>query len=105
MDTVDFNNVLGILVTGATLLTLCIVLGLIKLCCRSSHSDPQTKVAYPVAISNRLFNVRSNKHSQLHENNSKTKLRQSRPVQIPWWPLYDLAEVDTKYLPSYLTFT
>jgi len=50
------NSVMGVLVAGAIMLTICIVLGLMKLCCRSSQSDPSTKLAYPVAISNRLFN-------------------------------------------------
>ena len=58
MDSSDTNSVIGVLITGAILLTLCIVLGLVKICCRSSHpSDPKTQLAYPVAISNRLFNV------------------------------------------------
>jgi len=49
--------VIGVLITGAILITLCIVLGRFKICCRSSHpSDPKTQLAYPVAISNRLFN-------------------------------------------------
>ena len=51
------NSVTGVLVAGAIMLTICIVLGLVRLCCRSSQSDPSTKLAYPVAISNRLFNV------------------------------------------------
>jgi len=50
------NSVTGVLVAGAILLTLCIVLGLVKVCCGKSKSDPDLKLAYPVAISNRLFN-------------------------------------------------
>ena len=59
MDSSDTNSVIGVLFTGAILLTLCIVLGIVKVCCKASHpSDPKTQLAYPVAISNRLFNVR-----------------------------------------------
>ena len=58
MDSSDTNSVIGVLFTGAILLTLCIVLGIVKVCCKASHpSDPKTQLAYPVAISNRLFNV------------------------------------------------
>ena len=60
MDSSDTNSVIGVLITGAILLTLFIVLGLVKICCKQSRdpSDPKTQLAYPVAISNRLFNVR-----------------------------------------------
>ena len=59
MDSSDTNSVIGVLITGAILLTLFIVLGLVKICCKQSRdpSDPKTQLAYPVAISNRLFNV------------------------------------------------
>ena len=61
MDSSDTNSVIGVLITGAILLTLFIVLGLVKICCKQSRdpSDPKTQLAYPVAISNRLFNVRN----------------------------------------------
>ena len=66
MDSSDTNSVISVLIAGAILLTICIVLGLIKLCCRSSHpSDPRAKLAYPVAISNRLFNVKFSRPSIL----------------------------------------
>ena len=58
MDSRYNDLVIGLLIPGAILVTLCIVLGLFKVCYRSSHpSDPKTQLAYPVAISNRLFNV------------------------------------------------
>ena len=58
MDSRYNDLVIGLLIPGAILLTLCIVLGCFKICCRSSHPlDPKTQLAYPVAISNRLFNV------------------------------------------------
>ena len=55
MDSRYNDLVIGLLIPGAILLTLCVVLGLVKICCRSSH--PKEQLAYPVAISNRLFNV------------------------------------------------
>jgi hypothetical protein len=58
MDSRYNDLVIGLLIPGAILLTLCIVLGCFKICCRSSHPlDPKTQLAYPVAISNRLFDV------------------------------------------------
>ena len=55
MDSRYNDLVIGLLIPGAILLTFCVVLGLVKICCRSLH--PKEQLAYPVAISNRLFNV------------------------------------------------
>ena len=43
-----------VLLTCGIVILICVVLGLIRLCCKSSSGS--TRVAYPVAISNRLFN-------------------------------------------------
>ena len=56
MDPRSNDLAIGVLIPGAILITLFIVIGWFKICCRSSH--PKEQLAYPVAISNRLFNVR-----------------------------------------------
>ena len=43
------------LLTCGIIILICVILGLVRLCCKSGTSG-MTRVGYPVAISNRLFN-------------------------------------------------
>ena len=48
-------TIMYVLIIGALLLSFLVLLGLLRLCCQKDTS--WSRVAYPVAISNRLFNV------------------------------------------------
>ena len=48
-------TIIYVLIVGALLLSFLVLLGLLRLCCQKDTS--WSRVAYPVAISNRLFNV------------------------------------------------
>ena len=50
----DDTTIMYVLIIGALLLTFLVVLGLLRLCC---HKTDFIRTAYPVAISNRMFNV------------------------------------------------
>ena len=49
------TTIMYVLIIGAMLLTFLVVLGLLRLCCQ--RNTEFMRVAYPVAISNRLFQV------------------------------------------------
>ena len=51
------TTIMYVLILGAMLLTFLVVLGLLRLCCQ--RNTEFMRVAYPVAISNRLFQVSS----------------------------------------------
>lgn len=50
----DETTIMYVLIVGAILLTFLVILGLLRLCCHKNTDLIRT--AYPVAISNRMFN-------------------------------------------------